>query len=243
MKRILVWDLPTRLFHWLLAGSVLSAFGLAALLGDEGGLFPIHMLLGLVAAMLVAMRLVWGLVGSRTSRLSLLALRPEELFTYLRGVFRGRSADEWPAHNPAASWVMVATVVCVLGLAGTGLLMSRGVEVVEEIHEMLAWTMMGIVAVHLTGIAVHTVRHREPIALSMIDGRRLGDLRSAIPSARPLAGLVFLILAGAWAGGLVRGYDPATSTVRLPLLGSVLSLGEGEEGEEGEEHEGWEDED
>ena len=243
MKRILVWDLPTRLFHWLFSGAVLSAFAIAALLGDEGGLFPVHMLLGLVAAMLAAMRLLWGLVGSRTSRLSQLALRPEDLFTYLRGVFRGRSADLWPAHNPAASWVTVAALGCVLGLASTGLLMSQGVEAVEEIHEVLAWTMMGVVAVHLAGIVTHTIRHREPIALSMIDGHRLGDPQSAISSARPLAALVLLLLVGAWAGGLARGYDPATSTVRLPLLGTVLSLGEGEEHEEHEEHEGEWDED
>jgi cytochrome b len=235
MTRILVWDLPTRLFHWLLAGSFLSAFAIAATTDDDGRLFPIHMLLGLVVVFMVALRLAWGVVGSRTSRLSELALWPADLIQYARQALSGGEGRRWTGHNPAASWVTVVMFACALGLAVTGLAMSSGSEIAEEVHEVLAWTMMGTAAVHVAGLALHTLRHREPIALSMVDGRRLGAPAAAIPSTRPLAGLVFLALTGAWAGGLVRSYDPATSAVTLPLLGARVALGEGEEGGEHDE--------
>lgn len=227
--RILIWDLPTRLFHWLLAGSFLAAFAIATTVDDDGTLFPVHMLLGLVAAFVVLLRLAWGLVGSTPSRLSQLALGPAALVAYLREAVSSGAARVWRAHNPAASWVAVVLFACTLGLATTGILMSRGVEAVEEVHEVLAWTMMGTVVVHLAGIALHTFRHREAIALSMVDGRRRGS-EGAIASARPLAGLVFLALTGAFAGGLVRSYEPATHTVAVPLMGRIV-LGEGEEHE------------
>jgi cytochrome b len=236
MTRILVWDLPTRLFHWLLAGSFLSAFAIATTMDDEGRLFPVHMLLGLVAAFMVVLRLVWGVIGSRPSRLSELALKPADLFAYVRHAVTGGGSRRWSGHNPGASWAAVVMFACILGLATTGILMSRGFEAAEEVHEVLAWTMMGAVGVHLAGIALHTLREREPIALSMVDGRRLGTDREALASARPLVGLVFLALTGAWAGGLVRSYDPAAGTVTVPVLGAHLTLGEGGEHEDGGDH-------
>lgn len=237
MSRILVWDLPTRLFHWLLAGAFLPAFLVALTTDDDGRLFPVHMLLGLVAAFIVGLRLLWGLVGSRPSRLSTLALRPADLLAYVQGAITGGARRLWTGHNPGASWAALVMFACVVGLAASGILMSRGVEAVEEVHEVLAWTLMGTVGVHLAGIVLHTLREREGIARSMLDGRRVGAAGDAIASPRPVAGLVFLALTGAWTGGLVQSYDPATSSVVVPVLGARLLLGEGGEGggAEGEE--------
>jgi cytochrome b len=248
MTRILVWDLPTRLFHWLLAGSFLAAFAVAVTTDDDGALFPVHMLLGLVVAFMVVLRLVWGVIGSRHSRFSGFAWNPKDLVAYLKEAFSGGAGRLWAGHNPGSTWAAAVMLACALGLAGTGLLMSQGSEVAEEVHEVLAWTLLATVGVHLAGIAWHTLRHREVIALSMVDGRKRGDPAEAIASSRPLAGLAFLGLTGAWAGGLVTSYDPADSTVTLPLIGE-LTLGEGEEhgheghGGEEEDEEGEEDHD
>lgn len=89
---------------------------------------------------------------------------------------------------------------------------------------------MGTVGVHLAGIVLHTLREREVIALSMLDGRRVGAASAAIASPRPVAGLAFLALTGAWTGGLVRSYDLATSSVVVPVVGARLLLGEDGEG-------------
>lgn len=242
MTRILVWDVPTRLFHWLLAGAFLPAFVIALTTDDDGRLFPVHMLLGLVAAFIVGLRLLWGVIGSRPSRLSTFALRPTDLLAYVRGAVTGGARRLWAGHNPGASWAALVMFTCVIGLAASGILMSRGVEAVEEVHEVLAWTLMGTVGVHLLGIVLHTLREREVIALSMLDGRRRGADSDAISSPRPVAGLVFLALTGAWTGGLVRSYDAATSSVVVPVVGATLLLGEGGEGHgHGGEREGHDD--
>lgn len=244
MARVLVWDLPVRVFHWLLAASFLGAFGIAELTDDEGSLFSVHMLLGLVALGMVVLRLVWGFVGTRYARFRSLALSPGELVAYLGDALRGRGR-RYVGHNPGASWAILAMFACILGLAVTGVGMSRGSEVAEELHEVLAFGMLATVVAHLAGVAFHVLRHRENVVVGMLDGRKEAAPADAIPSARPVVGLGFLAATGVWAGLLFTGFDGATGDLSLPGVGTVLTLGEGGEGgeEHGEEDEEWGEED
>lgn len=233
MKRILVWDVPVRLFHWLLAAAFLGAFVIANAVDDEGRLFVVHMWLGGTAAFMVILRLLWGLFGTRYARFGAFDLRPSALFAYLKAALTGK-ADRPAGHNPATAWAAVAMFVIVLGLALTGAFMSSGGEAFEEVHEVLAWAMIAIVGVHVAGIVWHTIRFRENIAQTMVDGKKEADPSAAIPKTHALAGVAFLALTGLWAGGLYGGYDAATHSVTLPLVGTTLQLGEGEEDEHGE---------
>ncbi|MGM0576024.1 MAG: cytochrome b/b6 domain-containing protein [Myxococcota bacterium] len=235
MKRILVWDVPIRLFHWLLAGSFVAAFLIANTTDDDGAAFGVHMILGLIMAFMVALRLVWGLVGSRWSRFGSFSLGPAALARYLREALTG-GGERHAGHNPASALAAVLIFGFVLGLAGTGLLMSSGSEAAEEVHEVLAWALLVVVGAHVAGVAWHSIRHRENLPMSMVDGRKEAEPSAAIPSSRAVVGLVFLALTGLWAGGLFRSWDPATSQLTVPVVGSTLYLGEGEEHEE---HEGY----
>ena len=243
MKRILVWDLPVRLFHWFLAASFVGAFAIANLADDESTAFALHMLLGGVAAFMVLLRLVWGLVGSRWARFSSFAASPKELFIYIRGVLAG-GGRRYTGHNPGSSLAALLMFALILGLAATGVLMgSGGGEASEEVHELLAWTMVAVIGAHIVGIVWHTVRHRENIAVSMVDGRKEAEPSGAIASARPVAVLAFVVLTALWTAGLVRGYDAATGQATLPLIGQTLQVSEGEEHEEStyREHEAHDD--
>lgn len=240
MSRVLIWDLPTRVFHWLFAGSFLGAFAIANLVDDDGALFPFHAMLGLVMGALVVLRIGWGFVGSAPSRFATLDLSPASLLAQVRGDSDGHAHA---GHNPGTSWTMLVMFGVALGLGATGLLMSTtGSEVVEELHEVLAWTMLATVGIHLAGIALHTWRTGENIALSMVDGLREGAASLAIPSAQPLIAVALLAVVGAWGGALWAGYDVNQGTITLPG-GVIVSVGEGaegagpegEEGEEGEE--------
>ena len=234
MKRILIWDLPVRLFHWLFAASFLVAFLIATTVDDESSVFAVHMLLGGALAFMVLLRLVWGLVGTRWARLSSFRLNPKELMVYLVSAVT-RGAKRYAGHNPGSSIAAVLMFILILGLAITGIMMgSGGGEAAEEIHEILAWSMLAVVGAHLLGIAVHTVRHREFIAASMIDGRKEAEPANAISSVRPVVGLLFLALTALWVTGLVRGYDANTGRVTLPLVGQTLQVGEGHEHGEAE---------
>lgn len=228
MKHILVWDIPIRLFHWILAGSFVVAFAIPNLFDDESAVFAVHMLLGGVMAFMVLLRIVWGFVGTRWARFTSFVANPKELVAYLGEAFAGRG-KRYTGHNPGSSLAALLMFVFILGLAGTGIMMGNGGgEVFKELHEILAWSMVAVIGAHIVGIVAHTIRHRENIAMSMVDGRKEAAPSSAIPSASPVVGLVFLVLTGLWATSLISGYDAATGEVTLPLIGQTLQVGEGE---------------
>jgi len=237
MKRVLIWDVPVRLFHGLLGVAFVIAFAIPFLSGDDGPLFSIHMLFGAIAAFMVLLRLVWGFVGSRWARFRNFEVRPNKLAAYVRGAFSG-GGPRYTGHNPGSSIAAILMFAIILGLAATGILMGNGGgEFVEELHEILAWSMIVVIGAHLAGIAWHTLRHRENISKSMVDGRKVAEPSGAIASVRPVAGLLFVILTGLWAGALIQGYDAATSTVTVPILGQTVQVGEGEHHQHGEYNE------
>jgi cytochrome b len=221
--RVLVWDLPTRILHWLLAASFTGAFAIAVLVRHRSPLFPVHMLLGAVAGLVVVLRLVWGFVGSRYARFRSFAFGPRDVLRYLRSLVT-RRGEEHVGHNPANAWAAYAMLASTLGAAVTGALMGSGSRIVRQIHPIFAYATVVLIAVHLLGIALHTLRRRENIALGMLDGRKQAAPPQAIASAQPFAALAMIVVVGLSAGALVEGYDPSTKSVTLPLLGQVIRL-------------------
>lgn len=239
MKRsILVWDLPTRLFHWLLAASVLGAFAIGKLIDDDQPTFAVHMLLGATAAFLVVLRVVWGLIGSRYARFGSFTFGPSAIVGYFRGLLT-KDAKHFVGHNPGSSVAIFTMFALTVGAAATGALMSSGGETIEELHELLANTLIFVVVAHVAGVLLHTIRRRENLTASMIVGEKPGLEADAIPSSHPFVALLLAALTTAWTVGLANGYDARTGTVRLPLLGTSVTVGEAAEDEPGRagEHE------
>ncbi|MFZ4576025.1 MAG: cytochrome b/b6 domain-containing protein [Phycisphaerales bacterium] len=227
MNRVLIWDLPTRLFHWLLSAGFLAAATISLLLGEDSPLFPYHALFGLTIALMVCLRLIWGVVGTRYARFGTFIFGPGAVIEYMKGTLVG-GGKRYIGHNPGSALAIFALLALVLAMAVTGVMLGQGNESVKELHELLSYVTVGVGAAHVLGVIVHTVRHRENLVASMIHGRKLAEPPDAIPSATPIIAAVFIAVAGAWAAGLVRNYDPATQTLRLPLLGTELRLGESE---------------
>ncbi|MFA6956991.1 MAG: cytochrome b/b6 domain-containing protein [Thermoanaerobaculia bacterium] len=226
MNKVLVHDLPVRIFHWGLAISLVSAFAIAKLNSDESSNFTLHAIAGLVAALLVAMRIVWGLVGSRYARFGAFRLEPSELVGYLRNALGFGPLDRDVRHNPASSWFAIAAMLVVLGLGTTGIMVALGNKSVKDLHELLGWTLVALVASHIAGIALHSIRAKEWLAVSMISGNRDAEADAAIPSSRPLAGALFLILPLTFLLALLAGFDPAMRQLHLPILGTTLQVGD-----------------
>lgn len=227
MMPVLIWDLPTRLFHWILAtGFAVSAI-LALGLGDDSPLFPYHAIIGLTITLMVVLRIIWGIVGTRYARFGSFIFGPGAVIEYMKGALFG-GGKRHIGHNPGSAVAIFALLALVLALAVTGFMMGRGNEAIKEVHEILAWVTVGVVAVHVLGVASHTIRHRENITASMIHGKKHAEPSDAITSGRQLIAVVLLAIAGAWSVGLVRNYTPATQTTTLPLLGTSLQLGENE---------------
>ncbi len=231
---IVVWDLPVRLFHWLLAGGFAVAAFVALVLGEESPLFPSHAIIGLTLAMMIGLRLLWGIVGTRHARFSSFAFSPKSVLDYLHGVATGRGVRHI-GHNPASAYAIVAMLALLVGLTVTGVMMSRGAEGVKAVHELMSYAMLAVVAIHVLGVAIHTIRFRENITRSMIDGRKAGDASDGIASAQPVAAIVALGITAAWAAALVANYDATTATTEIPLVGTRLVLGDSESPEAGDD--------
>lgn len=237
MNPVVIWDLPTRLFHWLLSAGFIAAAVIALAMGEHSPLFPYHAIIGLTIAFLVALRIVWGIVGTRYARFGSFIFGPRAVVEYMKGAMIG-GGKRHIGHNPGSAVAIFALLGLVLALAVTGFMMGQGNEGIKEVHEILAWTTVGVVVVHVLGVAFHTIRHRENITASMIHGRKRAEPSDGIASAKPIVAVLFLAIAGGWAFGLVRNYNPATQTTTLPLLGTSLQLGENEGGEGGGKEQG-----
>jgi len=223
---ILVWDLPTRVMHWLLTASVGLAFGLTAASerGQRG--FGLHMLVGLVAAFVVLPRVAWGFVGSRHARFGAFLFGPKALWAYLRAAFR-RSDQRHVGHNPGSSYAIYGMLLLTLGAGASGLGAVLGCESLGKAHGAVVHLALFVVLAHLAGIVWHTIRHRENIAWSMVDGNKRGPADQAVPKAHVVAAVLVLALTASWCWVLVRGYDAARGELRLPLTGTTIRLGGG----------------
>lgn len=232
MRNNLVYDLPLRLFHWLFAGLFATAYIIAST-AEDSSLFPFHMLAGLTLVFVVLARMAWGLFGTRHSRFTSFKLNPADLLRYLKGLLKG-GQPAMAGHNPASSWVAVVLMLLALGLGATGYLMtsSGNPGCYEEVHEFLSNTFLLIVVLHVAGVALHSLRHRDGFALSMVDGRKQGiDPAEAIEKPRSAIGVVFIAVVAAFAVNVVHNYDAGTQA--LNLFGTTLQLGEQEGDEQG----------
>jgi cytochrome b len=227
MKSVLIWDLPTRLFHWLLSSGFIVAAAISLLLGEDSPLFPYHAIIGLIIALMVCLRVIWGVVGTRYARFGTFVFGPGAVIEYMKSTI-ARGGTRYIGHHPGSALAIFALLALVLALAVTGVMMGQGNEGVEDIHEILAWVAVGVVVVHVLGVALHTILHRENITASMIHGKKDAEPSDAIASSKPVIAVIFLAIAGAWAVGLIRNYNPSTKTTTLPLIGTVLQLGENE---------------
>lgn len=227
MRTHLIYDLPTRLFHWLFAGLFLTSFVIGKTVDDESLVFSYHMLSGILLGSLVLWRILWGVWGSQHARFTGFNLHPIQLKEYLVGIIWG-SKKRWSGHNPASSWAAITMFSLALGLTLTGYLMSTGYkESLEDIHELLANSFILIVILHILGILLHSFRHQDSIALSMMDGKKACEKSEAsLPSAHYLAAAILIGLFISLSLYLFNNFDSQQRT--LNLMGQSLQLGENE---------------
>ncbi|MCB0411231.1 MAG: cytochrome b/b6 domain-containing protein [Bdellovibrionales bacterium] len=225
MRSSLIYDGPTRVFHWLFASLFLFSFTIAKTVDDESAVFTYHMLSGLLLGGLVFWRLAWGVLGSKYARFSEFSLKPRELKDYFAGIL-SNSKKRWAGHNPASSWAALAMFAFALGLATTGYLMTTGnKETYEDLHEFLANGFVITACLHVAGVIFHSLRHQDAIALSMVDGKKVAfkDMES-ITSPRPFAGLFLVVLILSASLFLYKKFDTENGT--LQVFGQTLQLGE-----------------
>jgi len=166
-RRVAVWDPLVRLFHW----SLVVAFVAAWASGEEWRQF--HEAAGYAIVALVAIRVVWGFLGTKHARFSDFVTRPGAVLAYLRDTARLR-AKRYLGHNPAGGAMVVALLVLLAVICGSGILMTTdafwGVEWVEEAHELAVDATLVLIAVHILGVLVASLEHRENLVAAMFTG-------------------------------------------------------------------------
>ncbi|RJX75131.1 hydrogenase [Vibrio sinensis] len=166
-----IWDLPTRLYHWLQA---------LLFIGLMTGLGP-HLYLGLALFTLILWRIIWGFVGSDTSRFKHFISSPTRTIRYLQG-----KASSRIGHNPAGSWMVIALigtifVQCMTGMALVGffdqipyanlVLRESNMGYFRILHGACAHLLLLFVFLHILAIVVYKLRSK-PLLMAMITGKQ-----------------------------------------------------------------------
>jgi cytochrome b len=178
----IVWDLPTRLFHWTLVVLILLQY-----LSGEFDLIPMawHYWLGYATLALVLFRLLWGFLGSTTSRFASFVRGPRAVLSYVRAIAAGREVRVI-GHNPLGGWsvvLMLASVAVqsVSGLFSTDDLTETGpladrvsdatVEWMTRVHHLNRWVLVLLIALHVVAVLMHWVIRRDNLLAAMVHGR------------------------------------------------------------------------
>ena len=180
MNTVRIWDLPTRLFHWLLAVSVIGLIVTAKVGGDA---MNWHFRLGYVVFALLLFRLMWGFVGGRWSRFASFFPTPTRLGRYLRG--RARPEDH-AGHNPLGAFSVLAMLLVLAAQVGTGLFSDDDIAFAGPLTSLVAGStvraassyhkdvgqllVIGLVALHLLAIAFYFFAKRKNLVRPMVTG-------------------------------------------------------------------------
>ena len=207
-----VWDLPTRVFHWLLV----IAFVAQVITGHVGGAaLQWHLRFGLLVLALLAFRAVWGLIGGRWSRFASFAYAPSTIRRYLRGDHR---PGDWfdVGHNPLGSLSVFALLALLIVQVGTGLVADDEIATTGPLNRFVAsaralqatawhkgpgqWILIALVVLHVAAIVAYRLRGKALVP-AMIHGDK--PLPPDVPAAADGVATRLLALALAAACGAV----------------------------------------
>jgi cytochrome b len=176
-----VWDLPTRLFHWLLVALVVSSFAT----GKLGGNWMLyHERCGEAILALLIFRLAWGFIGSTASHFQTFLAGPSTVLRYALTLFR-REPDHHLSHNPLGGWSVAAMLLALLIQAGTGLFANDDIATegplykwvskaasdrLTSIHHLNHDVIIILVVVHVAAVLLHLVYKKENLITPMITG-------------------------------------------------------------------------
>lgn len=194
--KILVWDAPVRVFHWLMVLSFAGAY----LTAESERWRLVHVSLGYTLGALVVFRLIWGLMGTRYARFASFIRGPKAVTQYLRAIFN-RKPEHHIGHNPAGAVAIALILLLSLAITATGwaLYNDVGGNLLEELHESFANIMLAVVGIHVIGVVVTSWLHKENLVRSMVTGEKEGAPNQAIARPwRPLAALLVAAVLTFW---------------------------------------------
>lgn len=189
-QRILVWDVPTRVFHWLFALSFTGAY----LTAETERYRDIHVVLGYTLLGLITFRLLWGFFGTHYAKFRSFWFKPSEIVAYSLSLLKGKP-KHYVGHNPAGSvaiWLLI-TLGILSGVTGVILFQDIGGDVLEELHEVTSNAMLAVVFFHIAGVVVSSLMHRENLVRSMVTGFKSAEPNEGIRRSYRWLGVIMLV--------------------------------------------------
>lgn len=209
----LIWDLPTRIFHWLLVVCVLGAW----LTAESERSRMQHLALGYSAGALVAWRVVWGFVGGRYARFTDFVRSPTTAWAYLCAYLpsarrSGKTQTHYLGHNPAGGWAVLGLLATVALAVATGWVSYQDgdAELWCALHELVGKGIILLVGLHVLAVVATGFIHGENLVRAMWTGRKRALPEQGVASSHRVIGLV-LCLATIWFGWAIY-------TDRFPFL-------------------------
>lgn len=210
-RLVKVWDLPTRLFHWLLVGLIIASFVSGAIGGNA---MQYHQWSGLAILVLLLFRLAWGFAGGHPSRFTSFLRGPKAVWRYARGLLRP-DAPRHLGHNPLGGWSIIAMLAALSLQAGTGLFANDDIltegplylwvskstsDLLTRIHLFNRQVLIVLAGLHVAAVIFYLVAKGENLVTPMITGVKHWD-DDAAPSAAESPWKA-LLLAGLAAGAV-----------------------------------------
>ncbi len=189
-RRIRVWDLPTRLFHWAL---VICIIGSLVSVKIGGNAVQWHFRFGFAILALVGFRVIWGFIGSRYARFASFPPNPFAALRYLRG-----QAEHTPGHNPLGAFSVYGLLAALAFQAGTGLFANDSImwdgplknlvssstsDLLTTVHRINRFVVLGLIALHVCAILFYTRVRKEQLVAPMLVGDKAYPGTQSLPEA------------------------------------------------------------
>lgn len=188
--KILVWDLPTRLFHWLAVVLIAAAYATWRL-----NLMLWHARVGYMLLAIVLFRLLWGFFGSETARFVNFLAKPAAALRHLNELLRGKP-ERRVGHNPAGGWMVLLLIFLMLTQALTGLYVDNDIadegpltefvpadvaNAIAALHDNILWdALLAAIALHVLAIAFYAAKGAN-LVIPMIAGRAQAPIQARQP--------------------------------------------------------------
>ena len=207
MHAIRVWDIPTRVFHWLLAALVLFSF----ITGNIGGTaMRYHEWSGFTILVLLVFRLVWGFVGGAQARFAAFVSGPAGVARYAASLLRG-DPPAHIGHNPLGGWSILALLASLLIQASTGLFANDDIltegplfgwvskqtsDRLTGIHHLNQKVLLVLIVIHICAVFFYLIARRENLIKPMITGTKTWHQQQDAAWGNPALALIIAAAAG-----------------------------------------------
>lgn len=208
-RKVRVWDLPVRLFHWVLVALLVAMF-----VTGKTDRLELHMKLGQAVLVLVIWRVLWGLFGSETARFHRFLKGPGAVFAYGRSLLTPHPLPV-TGHNPLGGLMVIALLLAVLAQAGSGLFTTDDIytegplyhlvpgktaSLLTTVHHYAINVLIALAAIHVAASLFYLVVKKENLIGPMVTGAK--PLPAELPApalASPIRALILLVaVAAAW---------------------------------------------